>query len=148
MPKHAYCVKSLVSTDMAYKIAEQHGVRLHDVLTGFKFIGEVIKNYETAGKLPKQREYYGLLADALHLDVEVLLDEKAEFVMKATEEYGARANAQAQEVLEKAQALFAGGEMEDEDMDAFMRSMQEAYWKAKEKNRKYVPRKYRSQEEE
>jgi len=115
-------------------------------LTGISL--RTIQNYETAGKLPKQREYYGLLADALHLDVEVLLDEKAEFVMKATEEYGARANAQAQEVLEKAQALFAGGEMEDEDMDAFMRSMQEAYWKAKEKNRKYVPRKYRSQEEE
>ena len=46
----AYCVKSLVSTDMAYKIAKDNGVKLHDVLTGFKFIGEVIKNYEAAGK--------------------------------------------------------------------------------------------------
>ena len=46
----AYCVKSIVSTDMAYKIAADNGVRLHDVLTGFKFIGEVIKNYEKAGK--------------------------------------------------------------------------------------------------
>nr|MBQ8891157.1 phospho-sugar mutase [Clostridia bacterium] len=46
----AYCVKSIVSTDMAYKIAADNGVKLHDVLTGFKFIGEVIKNYEKAGK--------------------------------------------------------------------------------------------------
>ncbi len=46
----AYCVKSIVSTDMAYKIASDNGVKLHDVLTGFKFIGEVIKNYEKAGK--------------------------------------------------------------------------------------------------
>ena len=46
----AYCVKSLVSTDMAYKIAKENGVKLHDVLTGFKFIGEVIKNYEAEGK--------------------------------------------------------------------------------------------------
>jgi len=46
----AYCVKSIVSTDMAYKIAEDNGIKLHDVLTGFKFIGEVIKNYEKAGK--------------------------------------------------------------------------------------------------
>jgi phosphoglucomutase len=45
----AYCVKSIVSTDMAYKIAEVNGVKLHDVLTGFKFIGEVIKNYEKMG---------------------------------------------------------------------------------------------------
>ena len=46
----AYCVKSIVSTDMAYKIAQDNGVKLHDVLTGFKFIGEVIKNYEKVGK--------------------------------------------------------------------------------------------------
>ena len=46
----AYCVKSLVSTDMAYGIARKNGVKLHDVLTGFKFIGEVIKNYEAKGR--------------------------------------------------------------------------------------------------
>ena len=45
-----YAVKSVVSTDMAYGIAEKQGIKLYDVLTGFKFIGEVIKNYETAGK--------------------------------------------------------------------------------------------------
>ena len=50
LPEGAYCVKSLVSTDMAYKIARDNGVKLHDVLTGFKFIGEVIKNYEADGK--------------------------------------------------------------------------------------------------
>ena len=50
LPEGAYCVKSLVSTDMAYRIANVNGIKLHDVLTGFKFIGEVIKNYEAAGK--------------------------------------------------------------------------------------------------
>ncbi len=50
LPEYAYCVKSIVSTDMAYKIAKDNGVKLHDVLTGFKFIGEVIKNYEAEGK--------------------------------------------------------------------------------------------------
>ena len=49
LPMNAYCVKSIVSTDMAYGIAKQQGIILHDVLTGFKFIGEVIKNYEAAG---------------------------------------------------------------------------------------------------
>ncbi len=45
----AYAVKSIVSTDMAYKIAEKQGIKLHDVLTGFKFIGEVINNYNKDG---------------------------------------------------------------------------------------------------
>ena len=46
----AFCVKSIVSTDMAYRIAEMQGVKLYDVYTGFKFIGEVIKDYESRGE--------------------------------------------------------------------------------------------------
>ncbi len=49
LPANAYAVKSIVSTDMAYGIATKQGIKLHDVLTGFKFIGEVIKNYEMSG---------------------------------------------------------------------------------------------------
>ena len=49
LPEHAFCVKSIVSTDMAYKIADTHGVKLHDVLTGFKYIGETVKKYEERG---------------------------------------------------------------------------------------------------
>ena len=45
-----YAVKSVVSTDMAYQITKVNGVKLYDVLTGFKFIGEVIKNYEKDGR--------------------------------------------------------------------------------------------------
>ncbi len=46
----AFAVKSIVSTDMAYKIAEVQGIKLYDVYTGFKFIGEVVKEYEAKGK--------------------------------------------------------------------------------------------------
>ena len=45
----AFAVKSIVSTDMAYAIAERQGIKLYDVYTGFKFIGEVIKSYEATG---------------------------------------------------------------------------------------------------
>lgn len=37
-----YVVKSLVSTDMVRPICEDHGARLYNVLTGFKYIGEQI----------------------------------------------------------------------------------------------------------
>ncbi len=50
MPPLPYAVKSLVSTDMAKRICEVHGIKLFDVLTGFKFIGEVIKNHEEGGE--------------------------------------------------------------------------------------------------
>ena len=49
LPDGSYAVKSIVSTALAEKIAEKQGVKLYDVFTGFKFIGEVIKNYEKSG---------------------------------------------------------------------------------------------------
>ena len=49
LPAHAYAVKTIVSTELATTVCARHGVKLHNVLTGFKFIGEVIKNYEEQG---------------------------------------------------------------------------------------------------
>ncbi|MBQ8415634.1 MAG: phospho-sugar mutase [Clostridia bacterium] len=49
MPKNPYVVKSIVTSELASKICRANGVKMHNVLTGFKFIGEVIKNYEKTG---------------------------------------------------------------------------------------------------
>ncbi len=49
MPPHPYVVKSIVTSELAAKICAANGVKMHNVLTGFKFIGEVIKNYEKTG---------------------------------------------------------------------------------------------------
>lgn len=50
MPPLPYAVKSLVSTELVTKICNAHNVEMFNVLTGFKFIGEVIKNHEKSGK--------------------------------------------------------------------------------------------------
>ena len=49
MPANPYMVKSIVSTELVSKICAANNVKMHNVLTGFKFIGEVIKNYEKTG---------------------------------------------------------------------------------------------------
>ncbi|MBQ8389070.1 MAG: phospho-sugar mutase [Clostridia bacterium] len=50
MPEEPYAVKSIVSTELATKVCRAHGIELFNVLTGFKFIGEVIKNHEKLGR--------------------------------------------------------------------------------------------------
>ncbi|MBE6600076.1 MAG: phospho-sugar mutase [Ruminococcaceae bacterium] len=50
MPPEPYAVKSIVSTELATKVCQAHGIELFNVLTGFKFIGEVIKNHEKLGR--------------------------------------------------------------------------------------------------
>ena len=47
--ENPYAVKTIVSTELVTKICLENGIKLHNVLTGFKFIGEVIKNYEAKG---------------------------------------------------------------------------------------------------
>ena len=42
MPENPVLVKTIVTTDMAEKIAEHYGVSVVNVLTGFKYIGEQI----------------------------------------------------------------------------------------------------------
>ncbi len=47
LPADGTIVKSIVSTDLAPKIAASYGVATNNVLTGFKFIAEAIHHYET-----------------------------------------------------------------------------------------------------
>ena len=46
LPANAAAVKSIVSSELPTVIAEHYGAKMINVLTGFKFIAEQIKNYE------------------------------------------------------------------------------------------------------
>lgn len=50
LPKEPVMVKTIVTIDMAERIAADYGVKTINVLTGFKFIGEQIGLLEAAGK--------------------------------------------------------------------------------------------------
>ena len=102
-----------------------------------------IQNYETTDMLPKKRDTYDMLARALGVDVADLLGEDEDFILNAGEQYGSRGVRQAQAILEQVGALYAGGDLSEEDKEAFNRALQEAYWEAKAINRKFTPKKYR-----
>lgn len=50
MPKDPVLVKTIVTVDLAERIAEHYGVETRNVLTGFKYIGEQIGLLERAGE--------------------------------------------------------------------------------------------------
>ena len=50
MPKNGALVKTIVTTELARALATSYGVTTFDVLTGFKFIGEKIKEWEQSGE--------------------------------------------------------------------------------------------------
>jgi len=64
LPEDGAFIRSIVSTNMADAIAKYYGVELIEVLTGFKFIGQKILEFENTGKgtyLFGMEESYGCL---------------------------------------------------------------------------------------
>lgn len=104
-----------------------------------------VQSYENENKLPKKRDTYRNLAEVLGVDESLLLDDSVDFVLRANEEYGAGAMRQAMNLVEDVKALWAGGEMEEEDIDEIMRAIQDAYWQAKKENRKHVNKRFREE---
>ncbi len=66
LPKNAVAVKSFVSTDLAEVIAKKYNCSFKNLLTGFKYIGELITNLEREGRaddfIMGFEESYGYLA--------------------------------------------------------------------------------------
>lgn len=65
LPANGAVIKTIVSTFMADAIAESYGMTVFNTLTGFKFIGEKIREFESTGKYQYVfgfEESYGYLA--------------------------------------------------------------------------------------
>jgi transcriptional regulator with XRE-family HTH domain len=112
-------------------------------LTGIS--ARMIQKYESGNARPRL-DAAEKIAKALNITADQLLGNADMLVAQAAEKYGSRGAKQAQQLTEEVTGLFAGGEMAQEDMDVMMKAIQDAYWIAKEKNKKYTPKKYRSEE--
>ncbi len=91
LPKNPIIVKTIVTTDLVKRIAKDYGLEVIEVLTGFKYIGEVISTLE---KEKKQGDYllgfeesYGYLSgthvrDKDGVNAAMLVSEMAAFYKK------------------------------------------------------------------
>ncbi len=77
MPEKAVAVKSIVSTPLADAVAQNYGVELRSVLTGFKWIGDQIARLEAAGEAERFifgfEESYGYLAGPYVRDKDAII---------------------------------------------------------------------------
>ncbi|MGN0468259.1 MAG: phospho-sugar mutase [Acutalibacteraceae bacterium] len=66
LPKNPIVVKSFVTTDLVTAVAEKYGAQVKNLLTGFKYIGELITKLENEGKADDfvvgMEESYGYLS--------------------------------------------------------------------------------------
>ena len=76
LPENGVVIKTIVTTEGARKIAEDFGIELMDVLTGFKYIGEKIREFRESGDkkyLFGFEESYGYLAGEFVRDKDAVI---------------------------------------------------------------------------
>ena len=82
MPENPIIVKTIVTTDITKKIAKHYGVKVIEVLTGFKYIGEQIGLLEEKGEESRYifgfEESYGYLSGGFVRDKDAVLYAKYE----------------------------------------------------------------------
>jgi len=102
-----------------------------------------IQNYELGTRRPVNLEIAGKLAEALDTSIDELMGSGDMLTIEARERGGAKAARDIDELVSEVTGLFAGGQLSEEAMEGAMRALNDAYWIAKDKNKKYVPAKYR-----
>ena len=103
-----------------------------------------ISNYERGQTYPQNREIYARLAQILEIDTDFLHNENDDFINEAEARYGKRGRSQAEQLVEDARGLFAGGELTEEEKLGVLRALQDVFWECKDAN----SAKYSSKNEE
>ncbi len=76
LPANGFVVKTIVTSELSRKIAENYNIKLIEVLTGFKFIGEKIKELDETGRMKYLfgfEESYGYLAGTFARDKDAVV---------------------------------------------------------------------------
>ena len=106
-----------------------------------------IQNYELGTRRPGNMVIVQRIAEALGTTTEYLLSSGETLVVEAHERGGARAAKDINELVSEVTGMFAGGKLSDDALDGAMRALNEAYWIAKDKNKKYGRKKKKDVEE-
>lgn len=102
-----------------------------------------IVNYESGEIYPKGRKMYADLAAALDVDASYLISEDEEFICDAGETYGSRGRMQARRLVNQVSAMFAGGELDEDDKLAFIHQIQALYFEGKDNAKRFTPSKHK-----
>ncbi len=117
------------------KLAEKTGLSLRS-----------IQNYESNERYPNNIMIVKNIALALGVTADLLLDDGG-YVIEAREKSGIKAAHDVESMLTDINAMFAGGDLSEEDKDKVMRAIMDIYWESKDINKKSRPKKHSPREE-
>ena len=81
--------------------------------------------------------------NALEIPVADLLGQSGMLVAEAAEKDGGKSARDMSKLVDEVLGMFAGGSLPQEDKDAYMTAISQAYFESKKENKKYTPKKHR-----
>ena len=96
-----------------------------------------VRGWENEGRYPRYRDLYKKIAEVLECETSYIMTDEESFMTEVAENYGSRGVKQAQSILDQAAAMFAGGDLSDEDQIAFLNEIQTLYLDSKKRAKKY-----------
>ena len=102
----------------------------------------MIQKYE-AGIARPRWEASEKLANALEVSVSDLLGQSGMLIADAHEQGGAKAAREVKALVDELVGVFAGGELPQEEREAYMAALTKSYFESSAENKKYTPKKHR-----
>ena len=92
---------------------------------------QTVYNYESDKRYCRDMSIIRRFANALGVTINDLIGEEDYLILEAEAKGGNAARRDIQVLVSRVTAMFAGGELDDEDRDAALRAITDAYWDAK-----------------
>lgn len=102
-------------------------------------VRKTLSDYENGRRYPKSVEVISKLCEIFNVSKDFLLTDEDIF-----ESHDSKGSIKAKRLINETAALFAGGELNDEDKALVFKAVSELYWETREANKKYTPKKYRN----
>lgn len=127
-------------------LRKKAGLSQEDLAAKLGVSQKSICNYENNTRFPKGQKVIKGLADIFNVTVDYLITDTDDtnnntskeniFISSAKDEFGYKGKNEAEMLIQRTAAVLAGGELSEEDKDAFFQSITQLYFDAKNKARK------------
>lgn len=136
--------------DKIRSLREENKYTQSDLASKLGISTRTLYNYEKGKLFPKDikvvkglAEIFNVSTDYLmdEIDVKIMSEQESEFLSSAKKNFGYKGKKEAEQIIEKTAAMFAGGTLSEEDQDKFFESITKVYFDAKKKARETYGRK-------
>ena len=94
-------------------------------------VRKTVSDYENGKRYPKSQDTVTKLCRIFNVSRDYLMGDDDELVLSADGKYGRDAGEKARRIINETAALFAGGELSEEDKELVFRAISEVFWETR-----------------